>query len=306
MPVRINSNLPARKILEKENIFVMTEKRAAQQDIRPLKIAIVNLMPTKETTETQILRLLGNSPLQIDISLVRMENHESKNTQEEYLKKFYIPSSKVFTQKFDGMIITGAPVEQIEFEKVDYWKEICEIMDYAEKNVFSTLYLCWASMAGLYHHYEIQKYPLDKKMFGIFMNERVIENEPLLRGFDDTFPIPQSRHTTIHKDDILKCNKLQILAESAEAGVTIIKSKDNRQIFMTGHLEYDTLTLAQEYYRDIDKGLKIALPKNYFPTNNANRMPTSYWRATAHLFYSNWLNYYVYQETPFDLEKISK
>ena len=306
MPVRINSNLPARKILEKENIFVMTEKRAAQQDIRPLKIAIVNLMPTKETTETQILRLLGNSPLQIDISLVRMENHESKNTQEEYLKKFYIPSSKVFTQKFDGMIITGAPVEQIEFEKVDYWKEICEIMDYAKKNVFSTLYLCWASMAGLYHHYEIQKYPLDKKMFGIFMNERVIENEPLLRGFDDTFPIPQSRHTTIQKDDILKCNKLQILAESAEAGVTIIKSKDNRQIFMTGHLEYDTLTLAQEYYRDIDKGLKIALPKNYFPTNNANRMPTSYWRATAHLFYSNWLNYYVYQETPFDLEKSSK
>lgn len=306
MPVRINSNLPARKILEKENIFVMTEKRASQQDIRPLKIAIVNLMPTKETTETQILRLLGNSPLQIDISLVRMENHESKNTQEEYLKKFYIPSSKVFTQKFDGMIITGAPVEQIEFEKVDYWKEICEIMDYAKKNVFSTLYLCWASMAGLYHHYEIQKYPLDKKMFGIFMNERVIENEPLLRGFDDTFPIPQSRHTTIQKDDILKCNELQILAESAEAGVTIIKSKDNRQIFMTGHLEYDTLTLAQEYYRDIDKGLKIALPKNYFPTNNANRMPTSYWRATAHLFYSNWLNYYVYQETPFDLEKISK
>ncbi len=306
MPVRINSNLPARKILEKENIFVMTEKRAAQQDIRPLKIAIVNLMPTKETTETQILRLLGNSPLQIDISLVRMENHESKNTQEEYLKKFYIPSSKVFTQKFDGMIITGAPVEQIEFEKVDYWKEICEIMDYAKKNVFSTLYLCWASMAGLYHHYEIQKYPLDKKMFGIFMNERIIENEPLLRGFDDTFPIPQSRHTTILKDDILKCNKLQILAESAEAGVTIIKSKDNRQIFMTGHLEYDTLTLAQEYYRDIDKGLKIALPKNYFPTNNVNRMPTSYWRATAHLFYSNWLNYYVYQETPFDLEKISK
>lgn len=306
MPVRINSNLPARKILEKENIFVMTEKRAAQQDIRPLKIAIVNLMPTKETTETQILRLLGNSPLQIDISLVRMENHESKNTQEEYLKKFYIPSSKVFTQKFDGMIITGAPVEQIEFEKVDYWKEICEIMDYAKKNVFSTLYLCWASMAGLYHHYEIQKYPLDKKMFGIFMNERIIENEPLLRGFDDTFPIPQSRHTTILKDDILKCNKLQILAESAEAGVTIIKSKDNRQIFMTGHLEYDTLTLAEEYYRDIDKGLKIALPKNYFPTNNVNRMPTSYWRATAHLFYSNWLNYYVYQETPFDLEKISK
>ncbi len=300
MPIRINSNLPARKILEKENIFVMTEKRAAQQDIRPLKIAIVNLMPTKETTETQILRLLGNTPLQIDISLIRMENHESKNTHADYLNKFYIPSSRLFKQKFDGMIITGAPVEQIPFEDVDYWKELCSIMDYAKENVFSTLYVCWGSMAGLYHHYGVPKYPLEKKMSGIFMNERSTENEPLLRGFDDTFPIPQSRHTTIKKEDILKVPELEILAESAEAGVTIVKSKDNRQIFMTGHLEYDTMTLAEEFYRDTDKGMKVPLPKNYFPTNNVNRMPTSYWRSTAHLFYTNWLNYYVYQETPFN------
>ena len=300
MPIKIQSDLPACKILEKENIFVMTEKRAASQDIRPLKIAIVNLMPTKEVTETQLLRLLGNTPLQIEISLVRMEQHSSKNTDETYLDKFYIPSSEIFKQKYDGMIITGAPVEQLEFEQVDYWKELCEIMDYAKENVFSTLYVCWGSFAGLYHHYGIKKYGLERKMSGIFMNERCVEGEPLMRGFDDTFPIPQSRHTTLHKEDVLACKDLVILAESAEAGVTIVKSKDNREIFMTGHLEYDTLTLAQEFYRDIDKGMKVPLPKNYFPMNIANRMPTSYWRATAHLFYSNWLNYYVYQATPFN------
>lgn len=300
MPIKIQSDLPACKILEKENIFVMTEKRAASQDIRPLKIAIVNLMPTKEVTETQLLRLLGNTPLQIEISLVRMEQHSSKNTDESYLDKFYIPSSEIFKQKYDGMIITGAPVEQLEFEQVDYWKELCEIMDYAKENVFSTLYVCWGSFAGLYHHYGIKKYGLERKMSGIFMNERCVEGEPLMRGFDDTFPIPQSRHTTLHKEDVLACKDLVILAESAEAGVTIVKSKDNREIFMTGHLEYDTMTLAQEFYRDIDKGMKVPLPKNYFPMNIANRMPTSYWRATAHLFYSNWLNYYVYQATPFN------
>lgn len=304
MPIKIQSELPACSILENENIFVMTEKRASTQDIRPLKIAIVNLMPTKEVTETQLLRLLGNTPLQIEISLVRMENHQSKNTDDSYLDKFYIPSSEVFKHKFDGMIITGAPVEQLPFEDVDYWEELCQIMDYARKNVFSTLYVCWGSFAGLYHHYGIPKYPLDKKLSGIFMNERAVEGEPLLRGFDDTFPIPQSRHTTLKKEDVLKCFDLTILAESAEAGVTIIKSKDNREIFMTGHLEYDTLTLAEEYYRDIGKGMKVPLPKNYFPTNNVNRMPTSYWRATAHLFYSNWLNYYVYQATPFSIDEI--
>ncbi len=282
----------------------MTEHRAASQDIRPLKIAIVNLMPTKEVTETQLLRLLGNTPLQIDISLVRMEGHESKNTDTAYLDKFYIPSSELFTRKYDGMIITGAPVEQLDFEEVDYWKELCSIMDYAKKNVYSTLYVCWGAFAGLYHHYGVKKHGLERKMSGIFMNERCVEGEPLLRGFDDTFPIPQSRHTTLHKEDVLACKDLQILAESAEAGVTIIKSNDNREIFMTGHLEYDTLTLAEEYYRDIGKGMKVPLPKNYFPTNNLNRMPTSYWRATAHLFYTNWLNYYVYQQTPFDINAI--
>lgn len=304
MPIKIQSKLPACSILEKENIFVMTEKRASTQDIRPLKIAIVNLMPTKEVTETQLLRLLGNTPLQIEISLVRMENHQSKNTDDSYLDKFYIPSSEVFKHKFDGMIITGAPVEQLPFEDVDYWEELCQIMDYARKNVFSTLYVCWGSFAGLYHHYGIPKYPLERKLSGIFMNERSVEGEPLLRGFDDTFPIPQSRHTTLKKEDVLKVFDLTILAESAEAGVTIIKSKDNREIFMTGHLEYDTLTLAEEYYRDIGKGMKVPLPKNYFPTNNVNRMPSSYWRATAHLFYSNWLNYYVYQATPFAIDEI--
>jgi homoserine O-succinyltransferase len=300
MPIKIQSDLPACKILEEENIFVMTENRALTQDIRPLKIAIVNLMPTKEVTETQLLRLLGNTPLQIEISLVRMENHQSKNTVKDYLDKFYIPSSELFSRKFDGMIITGAPVEQLEFESVDYWDELCKIMDYARENVYSTLYVCWGSFAGLYHHYGVPKYPLERKMSGIFMNERCVEGEPLLRGFDDTFPIPQSRHTTLKKEDVLKCDDLVVLSESAEAGVTIIKSKDNREIFMTGHLEYDTMTLAEEYYRDIDKGMKVPLPKNYFPTNNVNRMPTSYWRSTAHLFYTNWLNYYVYQATPFN------
>ncbi len=300
MPIKINSDLPAVANLEKENIFVMPENRASKQDIRPLKIAIVNLMPTKETTETQLLRLLANSPLQIEVSLVRMENHTSKNTDEQYLEKFYITSNELYNKKFDGMLVTGAPVEQIPFEEVDYWKELCGIMDYAKKNVFSTLYLCWGSFAGLYHLYGIPKYPLERKMSGIFMNQRCVKADPLMRGFDDTFPIPQSRHTTLKKEDILKCKDLIILAESAEAGVTIVKSKDNREIFMTGHLEYDTLTLAEEYYRDIEKGLNVPLPKNYFPTNNINRMPTSYWRSTAHLFYSNWLNYYVYQETPYN------
>lgn len=300
MPIKVHSDLPAVRTLENENIFVMTENRAAAQDIRPLRIAIVNLMPTKEVTETQLLRLLGNTPLQVEISLIRMENHDSKNTDESYLDKFYIPSSEIFNRKFDGMIITGAPVEQLDFEKVDYWNELCSIMDYAKKNVFSTLYVCWGSFAGLYHLYGIKKYGLDMKMSGVFMNQRSVDGDPLLRGFDDTFPIPQSRHTTLKKEEIVANPNLQILAESTEAGVTVIKSKDNREIFMTGHLEYDTNTLADEYYRDIAKGMNVPLPKNYFPLNNVSRMPISYWRSTAHLFYSNWLNYYVYQETPYN------
>lgn len=303
MPIKIDSDLPACKVLESENIFVMTGSRAVSQDIRPLKIAIVNLMPTKVTTETQLLRLLGNTPLQIEISLVQMENHVSKNVGTDHLEKFYINSSDVFKQKFDGMIITGAPVEQIPFEDVDYWNDLCKIMDYAKTNVFSTLYICWGAQAGLYHHYGVPKYGLDQKMFGIYKNKRSTGPDPLLRGFDDLFPIPQSRHTTIKKEDILKHDDLVILAENKDIGPTIIKTKDNRAIFMTGHLEYDSETLKTEYFRDVDKGLEINIPVNYFPFDDPSKEPCSSWRSTAHLFYSNWLNYYVYQETPFNFVK---
>lgn len=303
MPIKIDSDLPACKVLESENIFVMTGSRAVSQDIRPLKIAIVNLMPTKVTTETQLLRLLGNTPLQIEISLVQMENHVSKNVGTDHLEKFYINSSDVFKQKFDGMIITGAPVEQIPFEDVDYWNDLCKIMDYAKTNVFSTLYICWGAQAGLYHHYGVPKYGLDQKMFGIYKNKRSTGPDPLLRGFDDLFPIPQSRHTTIKKEDIIKHDDLVILAENKDIGPTIIKTKDNRAIFMTGHLEYDSETLKTEYFRDVDKGLEINIPVNYFPFDDPSKEPCSSWRSTAHLFYSNWLNYYVYQETPFNFVK---
>lgn len=303
MPIKIDSDLPACKVLESENIFVMTGSRAVSQDIRPLKIAIVNLMPTKVTTETQLLRLLGNTPLQIEISLVQMENHVSKNVGTDHLEKFYINSSDVFKHKFDGMIITGAPVEQIPFEDVDYWNDLCKIMDYAKTNVFSTLYICWGAQAGLYHHYGVPKYGLEQKMFGIYKNKRSTGPDPLLRGFDDLFPIPQSRHTTIKKEDIVKHDDLVILAENDSIGPTIIKTKDNRAIFMTGHLEYDSETLKTEYFRDFDKGLEINLPINYFPYDDPSKEPYSSWRSTAHLFYSNWLNYYVYQETPFNFVK---
>lgn len=299
MPVRIQSDLPARSVLENENIFVMTESRAQTQDIRPLKIAIVNLMPTKETTETQLLRHLSNTPLQIDVSLVRMENHESNHVSVEHLEKFYIPSSELFKHKYDGMIITGAPVEQMPFEDVDYWSELCDIMDYARDNVFSTLYICWGSQAGLYHNYGIKKLSLEQKAFGIFKNFAVHKDDPLLRGFDDVFPVPTSRHTTVSKAAISKIKDLKILAENEEGEVTICKSGDNRSIFMTGHLEYDTETLAAEYWRDKNKGLEIQIPKNYFPSDDPKNEPLNTWRSTAHLFYSNWLNYYVYQETPF-------
>ncbi|MCI1209086.1 MAG: homoserine O-succinyltransferase [Treponema sp.] len=300
MPIKIRSDLPARRILENENIFVMTDKRAGAQDIRPLKIAIVNLMPTKIATETQLLRLLGNTPLQVEISLIRMENHESKNINEEHLQKFYIGSNDLFKHHFDGMIITGAPVEQLPFEEVDYWTDLCEIMDWARTSVFSTLYICWGAQAGLYHLHGIPKKKLDKKLFGIFQNQRTTLADPLLRGFDDSFPIPQSRHTTVHYSDVIQHPELTILAQSDECGVTIVKSNDNREIFMTGHLEYDTRTLAEEYWRDKDSGLPIEVPKNYFPGNDTSLPPLSTWRSTAHLFYSNWLNYYVYQETPFN------
>ena len=301
MPIKIQSDLPARKILESENIFVMTEERAVSQDIRPLKIAIVNLMPIKSTTETQLLRHLSNTPIQVDISLIRMESHNSVHTLESYLERFYIPSSEMLARKYDGLIITGAPVEQIPFEQVDYWNELCAIMDWAKKNVFSTLCICWGAQAGLYHYFGIPKYDLPKKMFGIFKNIRSTKNpDLLLHGFDDEFFIPQSRHTTIHYDDILSHPELVILAESAETGPAIIKTNDNSVIFMTGHLEYDTNTLRDEYWRDKNKNLPIEIPKNYFPDDNPKNAPLSTWRSTASLFYRNWLNYYVYQETPYN------
>ena len=300
MPIKIHSDLPAAKILENENIFVMTEKRAATQDIRPLKIAIVNLMPTKEATETQLLRLLGNTPLQIDISLVRMENHVSTHTDSNHLERFYISTSDVLRQKFDGMIITGAPVEQLPFDDVDYWSELCDIMDYAKEHVFSTLYICWGAQAGLYHNYGIKKLPLEKKLFGVFPNHSLVSGEPILRGFDDHFPVPTSRHTTISKASVLKIKDLILLAENNENEPTLIKSANGRDIYMMGHLEYDTDTLSKEYFRDLSKNLPIEVPINYFPANDPKNSPLNTWRSHAHLFFSNWLNYYVYQETPYE------
>lgn len=304
MPIKIQSDLPACSVLERENIFVMTEQRAAQQDIRPLKIAIVNLMPTKIATETQLLRLLGNTPLQVEISLVHMDSHQSRNVGSDHLERFYIPSKDVLKSRYDGMIITGAPVEQLPFEQVDYWSELCDIMDFARENVFSTLHICWGAQAGLYHHYGVGKQPLEKKLFGIFPHRRTVPAEPLLRGFDDVFLVPQSRHTTVLREEVAAQSQLDILAESEEAGILLMKSKSNREIFMTGHLEYDTETLAQEYFRDVRLGLPIEMPVNYFPDNDSLKAPLSTWRGTAHLFYSNWLNYYVYQETPFNLTDI--
>ncbi|NLM00470.1 MAG: homoserine O-succinyltransferase [Treponema sp.] len=304
MPIKIQSDLPARSVLETENIFVMTNERASTQDIRPLRIAIVNLMPTKIATETQLLRLLGNTPLQIEISLVHMENHRSKNTGQDHLERFYITSSEALKTKFDGMIITGAPVEQLSFENVDYWNDLCAIMDYAKKNVYCTLYICWGAQAALYHYYGIEKYNLEKKLSGIYQHYKTTPAEPLLRGFDDIFPSPVSRYTSVCEKDIETNNNLKILASSEESGILLIKSKDNRQIFMTGHLEYDTETLELEYRRDIEKGLNPQMPINYFPNDDPMSRPRSTWRSHAHLFYSNWLNYYVYQETPYIIDDL--
>lgn len=306
MPIKIDSNLPARSTLENENIFVMTEERAAAQDIRPLKIAIVNLMPTKEVTETQLLRLLSNTPLQIDISLVQMASHVSKNTDQSHLDKFYISSEEMFEKKFDGMIVTGAPVEQIPFEEVDYWDELCKIMDYAKENVFCTLYICWGAMAGLYHLHGIDKHVVEKKYSGIYYSKLLNPKEPLMRGFDDWFPVPTSRYTKIYTEDVLADDSLELLAFSKDTGLTMAKSKDNRSIFMTGHLEYDPETLSNEYIRDMDKGINPSIPENYFTDDDPTKPIVSKWRSTAHLFYSNWLNYYVYQATPYRLDSIKE
>ena len=304
MPINIPDNLPTREILQSENIFVMKEERAIHQDIRPLKIAILNLMPTKIATETQILRLLGNSPLQVDIVLLHPRTHQSKNTPEEYLLKFYNTFEDIKHEKFDGMIITGAPVEDMAFEEVDYWEELTAIMEWSRHHVYSTFHICWGAQAGLFYHYGVPKYPLPSKMFGVFTHQVNRKNTMLLRGFDDEFYAPHSRHTEIRREDILKIPELEILAESPTAGIYIVAAKNGRQIFVTGHSEYDPLTLKAEYERDVARGLPIALPQNYFPENDPTKDPVVKWRSHANLLFANWLNYYVYQETPFDLRQL--
>lgn len=307
MPIRVQNNLPAIKTLGGENIFVMTENRALTQDIRPLKILILNLMPTKIATETQLLRMLGNSPLQVDISFMHMKSHSSKNTSKSHIETFYGTFDDFKNQKFDGMVITGAPVETLEFEEVDYWDELCRIMEWSKRNVTSTFHICWGAQAALYYHYGIKKYPLEKKVFGVFKHQVVPEkkHKMLLRGFDDEFYAPHSRHTEFREEDINRVPELEILAKSEEAGVYIVTAKSERQFFITGHSEYDADTLAKEYYRDKDKGLEIDMPKNYFPSDDPNAAPIMKWRAHANLLYSNWLNYFVYQTTPYNIDEIS-
>lgn len=300
MPINIPDNLPAKGILQQENIFAMEESIATHQDIRPLNIAILNLMPTKETTETQILRLLGNTPLQVEFVLLHPKTHTSKNTPEEHLAAFYKTFEDVKDQRFDGMIITGAPVETLEFEEVNYWEELKEIMDWSATNVTSTMHICWGAQAGLYHHYGIHKHLLDEKIFGVFPHELNVPNVSLVRGFDEVFYVPQSRHTEVRREEIDRVPELIILSESEEAGVYLVMSKNGKQIFLTGHSEYDALTLKYEYDRDIAKGMCMAPPKNYFPNDDPNKRPLTQWRAHANLLFSNWLNYYVYQETPYD------
>ncbi|WP_422657964.1 homoserine O-acetyltransferase MetA [Paenibacillus sp. EC2-1] len=301
MPIKIPDTLPAKEILAGENIFVMDESHAFQQDIRPLRIAILNLMPTKETTETQLLRLIGNSPLQVDVVLLHPGSYTSKNTPAEHLESFYKTFEEVKHRRFDGMIITGAPVEQLEFEDVNYWDELTEIFEWSKQNVTSTLHICWAAQAGLYYHYDVAKYSLPEKCFGVFSHT---VNEPtvkLLRGFDEVFYAPHSRHTDVQREDIKRAKDLMILSESEEAGVYLVASKDGKQIFVTGHSEYDSDSLRWEYERDAAKGMDIALPRNYYPKDDPARKPPSVWRAHANLLFSNWLNYYVYQETPYDI-----
>ena len=305
MPIKIPDNLPAREILNSENIFIMTEDRASHQDIRPLKIGILNLMPTKITTETQLMRLLGNTPLQIEAVLLQTESYQSKNTSSDHLNEFYKTFGEIRHEKLDGMIITGAPVEQLDFEEVEYWDELKEVMEWTKHNVFSTLYICWAAQAGLFYHYNIPKYPLENKMFGVFRHNVNIKHTKLLRGFDDVFFAPHSRHTEVKREDIEKNEELEILSESDAAGVYIAASKNRRNIFVTGHAEYDPLTLKAEYDRDIAKGLKIAVPENYYPDDNPDLTPVVRWRSQANLLFSNWLNYYVYQETPYNLSDIN-
>lgn len=300
MPIKIPDNLPAARILESENIFVMTENRAIHQDIRPLRIVILNLMPTKIETETQILRLLGNSPLQVDIELMQMATHVSKNTSREHLLLFYQKFEKLRHRKYDGMIITGAPVESLDFKDVDYWEELCEIMKWSRTHVYSTFHICWGAQAGMYYHYGIPKHSLPQKLSGVFKHRPLDLYHPLLRGFDDAFFMPHSRYTEVRQSDIDMTPQLQTLVISERAGVSVVASADARQVFVTGHCEYDRLTLHREYTRDIKRGINPAIPQNYYPDDNPDNTPLMNWRGHANLLMSNWLNYFVYQQTPYD------
>lgn len=304
MPVTIPSALPARSILEDENVFVMTPGRAQHQDIRPLHIAIVNLMPTKMATETQLLRLLGNTPLQLEISLLRMASHDPRNTAQAHLDAFYTTFDEAAEQKFDGLIITGAPIETLDFEQVDYWPELQEIMDWSRDNVFSTMHVCWGAQAGLYHHYGIPKYPLERKIFGVFPHRVLDPRNRVLSGFDEVFPAPHSRHTETRAADIEATDDLELLAVSDEAGVYLVGSRDGRELYVTGHPEYERHTLKLEYDRDHARGLDVAVPRHYYPADDPAAEPMVTWRSHAYLLYANWLNYCVYQATPFDLDAI--
>ncbi len=306
MPIKVSDSLPAIEILNNENIFVITETRALTQDIRPLEIAVLNLMPTKVETETQLLRVLGNTPLQINVQFINTKTHVSKNTSKSHIETFYKTFDDIKDSKFDGLIITGAPVEKMEFEDVDYWEELCRIMEWSKQNVTSTFHICWGAQAALYYHYGVPKIPMDEKVFGVFKHTVNADKKHkiLLRGFDDTFYAPHSRHTGVRKEDIEKVPALEILAESSEAGVYIITDKDERRFFITGHSEYDADTLQKEYMRDVDRGINIKVPINYFPDDDPGKDPIVKWRAHANLLYSNWLNYFVYQTTPYDIKTI--
>ena len=303
MPVKIPDALPATKILNDENIFVMTEKRSSTQDIRPLRIAILNLMPTKEKTETQLLRVISNSPLQVEITLLRTDSYESKNVSVDYLNTFYRTFDDVKDEVFDGVIITGAPVERLDFQDVAYWEELTRIMRWADESAFSTLFICWAAQAGLYFHYGIQKHPLAKKLFGVFETQITDVHDKLFCGLDDTFTVPMSRHTELDEAAVAACDDLIVLAKSEKTGSAVIRSRDGRRVFATGHSEYDRDSLSSEYFRDIGKGMEMDLPENYFPGNDPKNAPRVNWHAHASLLFANWLNYFVYQETPYDLRK---
>lgn len=304
MPLTLPDKLPAIELLKKENIFVMDTTRASSQDIRPLRIAVLNLMPLKITTETDLVRLLSNSPLQIELSFMKVKSHTSKNTPIEHMQAFYTDFEEMRQHKYDGFIITGAPVEHLDFEEVGYWEEMTEIFEWARHNVTSTLYICWAAQAGLYHYYGVPKYPLEKKMFGIFRHTVANAELPIFRGFDDEFYVPHSRHTEVRREDIERCPELSILAESEESGVYMVMAREGREIFLTGHSEYSPLTLDTEYRRDLGKGLPIEMPQHYYPNDDPEQPPLVRWRGHANLLFNNWLNYYVYQATPYKLEDI--